>query len=153
MALSDKKRMNAPDREMLHLLFAVKRVLTYYEDSLEKLCRRAPGKIDFLKEASRNVELVIDDLLDTVPKEQLYTIKAEQDSQTIHVATRNAGQRPKDHWLITYDDLAVLASYAADVRCFSCLDHGGPCKLRSIFKEIPVQIVDRLVVPCWKEDE
>lgn len=50
--MDGKKRMNAPDREMLHLLFAVKRVLTYYEDSLEKLCRRVPGKIDFLKEAS-----------------------------------------------------------------------------------------------------
>ena len=153
MTTPDKKRMNVADREMLHLLFAVKRVLTYYEDSLEKLCRRVPGKIDFLEEASRNVELVIDDLLDTVPKEQLYTIKEEQDMQTIHVATRNAGRRPKDHWLMTYEDLATLASYAADVRCFSCLDHNGPCKLRSILKDIPVQIVNRLVVPCWKEDD
>ena len=150
--MDDRKRMNVADREMLHLLFAVKRVLTYYDDSLEKLCRRVPGKFCNLKEATGNVDTVIDALLETVPKEQLYTIKEEQDMQTIHVATRNAGQRPKDHWLMTYEDLATLASYAADVRCFSCLDHNGPCKLRSILKDIPVQIVNRLVVPCWKDE-
>lgn len=149
--MQDRKRIPAAGRETLNALFAMHSIMAGYQAQFERLCKRVPnGWRDFRLVQSR-LENLLDKLLDTIPAEQLVTIKHHMEISTIHLGVK--GVRPKDHWVISYDDLADLADYAAKTECMACNGKNGPCRLREIMQDLPIQGVDRIVVGCWQEND
>ena len=150
--MPERKRMTAADREVLNTLFAMASLMEHYNERFKLLCDRAEnGWRDFRLTETR-INGIIEKILDTVPIEQLRTIKNHMKLATIHIGVKNAGERPKDHWVLSYDETATLAENAVNVRCISCMDYNGPCKLRDVLKNIPIEVVGRFVIPCWKEE-
>lgn len=149
--MDERKRMTAADREILNTLFAMSSIADHCRERFKLLCERVPNAWRDFRLAETKINGIIEKILYTVPIEQLRTVKNHMEMATIHIGVKCAGERPKDHWLMTYDDVATLAAFATDVKCFSCMDYNGPCKLREVLKTIPIEVMDRLVVPCWKE--
>lgn len=148
--MSDRKRLPAAGREAINALFAIHSVMGVYEEQFKRLCERVPnGWRDFRMMQSK-LSTLLDGLLDTVPLDQLKAIKAHMEISTIHLGVK--GVRPKNYWLMTYDDLATLAEYATKTECFACTRTDGPCELRDVLKQLPVQGIERIVVGCWEED-
>ena len=63
---------------------------------------------------------LINNLLDTVPVEQLLTVKRQLDLTEIRIGIKSAAGRDKNYWVMSYDDLADLAEYATKTECFTC---------------------------------
>lgn len=145
-----KKRVTASDREALVMLYSISSVLEHFEGQLKSICQRVPnGWLDARMIQSKLNNMIIA-MLETIPVEQLKTIKHHMDLSTIHVGIRSAGKRPDDYWIMTYTDLADLAEYATKAECMFC-EGKSSCRLREVLKELPIQEVSKLVVPCWKE--
>lgn len=145
----DKRtRLPAASREALNALAAMHSLLCAYENQFSALFDRAGDAEGYAVIRSR-LETDLDAILDTIPLEQLKTIKHAIDIATIHVGVRAAGKRPDSMWVISYDDLADLAEYATKTQCMACDQMHKPCRLREILKELPVEGVEKLVVGCW----
>lgn len=145
----DKRtRLPAASREALNALAAMHSLLCAYENQFMVLFERAGDTEGYAAIKSR-LEKDLDAILDTIPLEQLKTIKHAIDIATIHVGVRAAGKRPDSMWVISYDDLADLAEYATKTQCMACNQMHKPCRLRDILKELPVEGVEKLVVGCW----
>lgn len=148
--MSDRKRLPAAGREALNALFATHSIMAGYAEQFKRLCERIPSGWRDFRMVQTKIESMLDKLLDTIPQEQLQTIKHHLEISTIHLGVK--GVRPKDYWLISYDDLADLAEHATKTECFACTKTDGPCRLREILKDLPIQGVSSVVVGCWKED-
>lgn len=145
----DKRtRLPAASREALNALAAMHSLLSAYENQFSALFERAGDTEGYAAIKSR-LETDLDAILDTIPLEQLKTIKHAVDIATIHVGVRAAGKRPDSMWVISYDDLADLAEYATKTQCMACDQMHKPCRLREILKDLPIQGVEKLVVGCW----
>ena len=149
--MSERYRVTASDREALVMLYSISSVLEHFEGQLKSLCHRVPNGWRDARMVQSRLNSLILSVLETVPVEQLKTIKHHMDLSTIHVGIRSAGKRPKDYWISSYDDLADLAEYATKAECLFC-DGKQSCRLRDVLKELPIEGVSGLVVPCWKED-
>ena len=145
-----RTRLPAASREALSALAAMHTLLCAYKDQFLALFSRGgdPEGYDAIKS---RLEKDLDGILDTIPLEQLKTIKHAIDIATIHVGVRAAGKRPDSMWVISYDDLADLAEYATKTQCMACNQMHKPCRLRDVLKELPVEGVEKLVVGCWDE--
>lgn len=149
--LGDKRtRLPAASREALNALAAMHSILAAYEGQFRQLFERA-GDLDGYDAIRGRIEDGLDKILDTIPIEQLRTIKHAIDIATIHVGVRAAGKRPDSMWVISYDDLADLAEYATKTQCMACNQMHKPCRLREILKDLPIEGVEKLVVGCWEE--
>lgn len=150
-AQGDKRtRLPAASREALNALAAIHTLLSAYEHQFSALFDRAGDAEGYAVIRSR-LETDLDAILDTIPIEQLKTIKHAIDIATIHVGVRAAGKRPDSMWVISYDDLADLAEYATKTQCMACNQMHKPCRLREILKDLPIEGVEKLVVGCWDE--
>ena len=147
---NNRKRLPAASREALNALAAMHSLLCAYEDQFMGLFGRANDEDGYWKIKYR-LEKDLDAILDTIPIEQLKTIKHAIDIATIHVGVRAAGKRPDSMWVISYDDLADLAEYATKTQCMACNQMHKPCRLRDILKELPIEGVEKLVVGCWED--
>lgn len=149
--MEDKRsRLPAASREALNSLAAIHTLLSACENQFIALFGRVGKEDDYWKIKSR-LEKDLDAILDTIPLEQLKTIKHAIDIATIHVGVRAAGKRPDDMWVISYQDLADLAEYATKTQCMACNQMHNPCRLRDILKDLPIDGVEKLVVWCWEE--
>lgn len=149
--LGDKRtRLPAASREALNALAAMHSILDAYEGQFRQLFERA-GDLDGYDAIRGRIEDGLDKILDTIPIEQLRTIKHAIDIATIHVGVRAAGKRPDSMWVISYDDLADLAEYATKTQCMACNQMHKPCRLREILKDLPIEGVEKLVVGCWED--
>lgn len=147
----DKRtRLPAASREALNALAAMHSLLCAYENQFMALFERA-GDTEGYAAIKSHLEKDLDAILDTIPIEQLKTIKHAIDIATIHVGVRAAGKRPDSMWVISYDDLADLAEYATKTQCMACNQMHKPCRLREILKDLPIEGVEKLVVGCWEE--
>ena len=147
----DKRtRLPAASREALNSLAAMHSLLCAYEDQFIGIFGRANDEDGYWKIRCR-LEKDLDAILDTIPIEQLKTIKHAIDIATIHVGVRAAGKRPDDMWVIPYQDLADLAEYATKTNCMACDQMHKPCRLRDILRDLPIQGVEKLVVGCWED--
>lgn len=146
----NRKRLPAASREALNSLAAMHSLLCSYEDQFIGLFGLANDEDGYWKIRCR-LETDLDAILDTIPLEQLKTIKHAIDIATIHVGVRAAGKRPDSMWVISYDDLADLAEYATKTQCMACDQMHKPCRLREILKDLPIQGVEKLVVGCWED--
>lgn len=147
---TERVRIPAQAREALNAISAMHSILRVYENQFRKLF----GRVEMEERYNNMVNLieeVTDKILDTIPIEQLKTIKHSMEISTIHVGVRPAGQRPDDQWVISYQDLADLAEYATKMNCLACDNTNKPCRLRDILKDLPIQGVERVVVGCWDE--
>lgn len=148
---ADKRtRLPAASREALNALAAMHSILGAYEGQFRPLFERA-GDLDGYDAIRGRIEAGLDKILDTIPIEQLRTIKHAIDIATIHVGVRAAGKRPDDMWVIPYQDLADLAEYATKTQCMACNQMHKPCRLRDILRDLPIQGVEKLVVGCWED--
>lgn len=147
----DKRtRLPAASREALNSLAAIHTLLSACENQFIALFGRVGKEDDYWKIKSL-LETDLDAILDTIPLEQLKTIKHAIDIATIHVGVRAAGKRPDSMWVISYDDLADLAEYATKTQCMACNQMHKPCRLREILKDLPIEGVEKLVVGCWED--
>lgn len=146
----ERKRLPVPAREALNAMFAMHSVMTGFEEQFKHMSRRIPnGWRDFRLIQSKMAKM-LEDILDTIPLEQLQVIKRHMEISSIHLGV--SGVKPKDYWLMTHEDLADLADYATKTTCFACTDTDKPCRLREILKNLPIKDVDTILVGCWKED-
>lgn len=147
----DKRtRLPAASREALNALSAMYSLLSAYENQFSALFERA-GDMEGYAAIKIRLETDLDAILDTIPLDQLKTIKHSIDIATIHVGVRAAGKRPDSMWVISYDDLADLAEYATKTQCMACDQMHKPCRLREILKDLPIQGVEKVVVGCWED--
>lgn len=150
--MDERKRLTAEGRELLSSLYAICSLMAAYSEKFQRLCGRVPNGWRDFRMAQTRLEKILEGVLDTVPLEQLQAVKHQVETTDIHTTTRRASARPKNLWVITYDDLADLAEYAAKTECICCNGKNGPCRLRDILRDLPIQGVDRVIVPCWRDD-
>lgn len=135
------KRMNSYDRESLITLLAIESLLKGYERQFKTLSDRVKyGWRDF-----RLIEYTIsrlnENLLKTVPDDQLRTIANHAKNTSIRVSTTRVTKPMDDDWVIARADLETLINYAAEGRCMMCTNHDGRgCRLRQLIEECPVEI-------------
>ena len=152
MQSTERKRMTAEERELFAALFALDNILDKFSGGYQRLCQRVPGGWRDYRIAQSRMASVITRLLDTVPVEQLLTVKRQLDLTEIRIGIKSAAGRDKNYWVMSYDDLADLAEYATKTECFTCDGAKHNCRLRQILKELPIQGVSKLIVNCWREE-
>ena len=143
MQSTERKRMTAEERELFAALFALDNILDKFSGGYQRLCQRVPGGWRDYRIAQSRIASVITRLLDTVPVEQLLTVKRQLDLTEIRIGIKSAAGR---------DNLADLAEYATKTECFTCDGAKHNCRLRQILKELPIQGVSKLIVNCWREE-
>ena len=134
-----QKRMVAEEREAIVLLSAIDTALRRYNGSISRMAERR-GKEWGEGEGSvfKAIDDLIEDLLLTVPMEQLNAIRNQMLMSDIHIGIRNA-QRPKDLWLITYEEGTALANALVESKCLFCeLNANEACPYRDLLDSLPV---------------
>ena len=140
-------RMNSYDRESLITLLAIESLLKGYEHQFKTLSDRVKyGWRDF-----RLIEYTIsrlnENLLKTVPDNQLRTITNHAKNTSIRVSTTRITKPTDDNWMISRTDLETLINYAAEGHCLMCTNTDGRgCRLRQLIEECPVD----MTVDCLK---
>lgn len=141
-------RMNANTREAFTILYAVSAALRHVEQHLEPLTKRVQNGWRDLRAAESLLDKCVDALMDTVPPEQLMTIKHQMDVSTFKIAIKPVGKARDDApWVVEKDDLTTLVKYAVDNTCVLC-DGKQKCELRSLLDELPVKIENDWIMPC-----
>lgn len=137
---SGKERLRGDEREGLIMLLLAAQVV---KDAEEKIGRRA-GKIKRgawrLHLAHSHIVRAGDDIMATVPVDQLQTAKHDMLSATYKIGWYRPLQ-VRDEWgvWIPYKDLSVMAGAISD-HCITCGKDGNEmrkCKLRRILNDLP----------------
>ena len=148
----ERTRINAEGKELFASLYAVENILKVYEEKYHRLVDRIPNGWRNFRLAQSNIEKINTALIDTIPVEQLITLKKQLDLTDIQIGIKSPAGRNKNYWVMSYDDLADLADAATKTECFTCDGAKHNCRLRQILKDLPIQGVSNLVVGCWKGD-
>ena len=148
----NQKRITPDEREMLCCLEALSRVFSNYGDRLKHLCERAHGA-DRIDEMAKAVDILLADVADTIPADQLFKIVQQMRMTDVHVGLKKPTGKPKDYWVISYDDAATLVDYATRTECIACDGKKHSCPLRDVLKDLPVVGITNYYVACWKGEE
>ena len=136
----------------IEILYAVENILKVYEEKYHRLVDRIPNGWRNFRLAQSNIEKINTALIDTIPIEQLITLKKQLELTDIQIGIKSPAGRSKNYWVMSYDDLADLADAATKNECFCCDGAKNNCRLRQILKELPIQGVSKLIVNCWREE-
>lgn len=134
-----QKRMVAEEREAIVLLSAIDTALRRYNGSITRMAERR-GQEWGEGEGSvfKRIDDLIEELLLTVPMEQLFAIRNQMLMSDIHVGIRNA-QRPDDLWLVTYEEATALANALVESKCLFCEKSANEkCPYRDLLDSLPV---------------
>lgn len=148
-----EKRIPAPAREALCWVAAMADTLDWMENEFVPLASRVENGVERYNQIREMMNGLLVDLLDTVPVQQLISIRAQLKSLRIRLVPKNAPiDQEKYVWTMDIDDIAKLASAAVDIRCTMCdKTAGNPCELRRILKDLPVEIQDKeIYINCMK---
>lgn len=144
----ERKRINAQQREAFVALYAGAQLLSEYEADFAAMARRVPNGYRDIKLIMSVLEKLLIKMLDTIPAEQLQTIRRQMEMSEIRVATKNYAARKNDDWVLSRDDIGALVTAAAS-NCMLCDNKSGAgCGLSRLMDELPVEVVNTLYVGC-----
>ena len=141
--------MVAQERETLGSLYAVYRLFESYSDDFKRLMQRVPNGWRDFRMVQTKIFSMLKKSIETVPADQERVIKHHVELNRIHVGVEDVGVRPKDLWVMSYDDIGVLAEHAVKTTCFMC-NKTGKCELRNVLKNLPLGGVNTALVRCWE---
>ena len=148
----EQKRMTPDEREMFCLVGALNTIFGCKGDRLKELCERV-GKAEKIDEVAKTIDELLIGIADTIPTDQLYKIVQQMKLTDIHVGLKKPTGKPKDYWVISYEDAAALADYATRTECIACDGNKHKCPLREVLKDLPIMGITNYYVACWKEEE
>lgn len=143
-----RTRMNANTREAFTVLYAVGNTLRHVERHLEPLAKRVPNCWRDIRLAEALLDKCVDSLMDTIPIEQLNSIRNQMKVSTFRVVSQPVGKDTYPSvWPMDRDDITTLVKYAVDGTCILC-DGKQKCELRNLLEEVPVKIENDWFMPC-----
>lgn len=145
--MSERVRMNATTREAFVILYAVSMALRHVEQHLEPLSKRVKYGWRNIRLAEALLDKLVEQLMDTIPEEQLRTIYHQMQVTTFKLASRSVGKEDGGFWVVDKDTLTTLVKYAVDNTCILC-DGKQKCELRSILDDMPVSIENESMMAC-----
>lgn len=148
--MNERKRMVPMQREAFVFLYAFGCGFEHAKGELKRLAARVPYGWRDLRLIQAKLDKITEGVMDTIPYEQLGTIREQMERSDIRVITRSAGMQPDAHWVISRQDLADLAGFAVETTCFVCDGNKKQCRLRKILKDLPVEGMTSMHVPCMK---
>ena len=104
----ERTRINAEGKELFASLYAVENILKVYEEKYHRLVDRIPNGWRNFRLAQSNIEKINTALIDTIPVEQLITLKKQLELTDIQIGIKSPAGRSKNYWVMSYDDLADL---------------------------------------------
>lgn len=147
--MTERKRLPASARDALMGLYAMDVLLDQYKQDYMRIADRADyGRRDMGLIRSR-LDALIKKILQTVPGEQLRSIRHQMEQSTIRVAVKSPkGRIGDDLWVCSREELVELVRFAVWGACPSCdKEDGSRCKLRQVIDALPVD-VDKIVMGC-----
>lgn len=152
--MTEKKRMNATTREAFVILYAVHMALKHVEPHMERLTKRVPFGWRNFRLAEVMLEKCVDQVMDTIPVEQLRTIMHQMAVSEFRICSKAVGGAANDNiWAIDKQTLTDLASYAVNGECVLCDKKDPKCRLRKLLADIPVDIHQSSMMPCGGIEE
>lgn len=148
--MSERKRMPPQTREAFTFLYAFGCGFEHAKGEIERLVRRVPNGWRDARLVQAKLDKLTENLMDTIPLEQLGTIRHQMEISEIRVMTRDVGKRTDANWVISRQDLADLAGFAIETTCILCDGNNKQCRLRKIIKDLPLGGFDGFYVPCMK---
>lgn len=146
----ERKRINSRQREALMALHGSALLMETYARDFEALARRLPHGYRDLRLILTTMDRLATQLLDTIPVDQLLTIRRHLSMSAVRVTVNDYTGKRQDSWLLSRDDVATLATAAVE-RCLACDNATGQgCELHRLLRELPVE-AETLFVPCMKE--
>lgn len=143
-----RTRMNANAKDAFTILYAVGVALRHVEQHLEPLAKRIPNGWRDIRLAEALLDKCVDSLMDTIPIEQLNSIRGQMKVSTFKIVPKPVGKDPvKGVWVMDRDDITALVKYAVDGTCMLC-DGKQKCELRNLLDEVPVKIENDWFMPC-----
>lgn len=135
-----RERMRGDEREGLIMLLLAAQVLKDAEEKIGRRAKKVKRGSWRMHLAKSHLDRAADDIMATVPVDQLQTAKHDMMKATYKIGW----YRPlpiRDEWgvWVSYHDLAVMAGAIAD-HCITCAKDGNgqrKCELRKILYEIP----------------
>ena len=87
--------------------------------------------------------------MDTVPPEQLLTIRRQMEVTEFRTVSKPVGKRTNDDnvWPMTKADITTLVKYAVETNCVVC-DGKQKCQLRDMLDDLPVDIENDWFMSC-----
>ena len=153
--MSELKRMTSNARSAFIALFALWDMCDQLEPEFKPLIETRAGQrgMKRFKLAERLLEKVCNDLMETIPTDQLRQIQTQVEHQQVRFVWKGPVQRNENGmWVLSVDEITMLARMAVDTHCLICdKTLGEPCQLRKLLDDLPIQIMDDgLLMSCRK---
>lgn len=145
----ERQRLPAQGREAVIWLYAIYEALKHYDDCIASTSRRVKNGYRDYRLIRATLDRLLTALLDTIPIDQLMTIKRHLSSSEVRVRTVSAGSSFDGcNWVISHDDLCRLTNMAIENTCFVCDGHKNGCELRKILDNVPEACMDSQAIAC-----
>lgn len=150
----ERQRMNSSAKATFISLFALFDMTDRLGEDFRKIIEpRTDGGWEKFKEVQRLLSEISYEVMDSIPLEQLRTIKYQCENSNVRIAWKGAVETPHDGmWVMELDDLLKLARISVGTNCLLCdKTLGHPCDLRRILDDLPITIDDDgFVMSCRK---
>ena len=148
---NEVNRINSAGRQQLLSLLAAGQILSGFEDEFIKIMSRIGNGVERFGNICRELDALNNELLRTVPKDQLQSMLKQSKFTRIAVLSKTDTRQLDGDWVTNRDDLAYLFDLAITGNCIACDDESGhKCRLRRLLSEYPVvkSDVTNVVCPC-----
>lgn len=145
----ERQRLSSQGREAVIWLYAIDEALKHYDAYITPTSRRLKNGYRDYRLIRATLDRLLTSLLDTIPIDQLMTIKRHLSSSEVRVRTVSAGSSFDGcNWVISQEDLLCLVSMAVENTCFVCDGHKNGCQLRKILDNVPAACMDNPAIAC-----
>lgn len=137
----ERQRMRRNERELMILLYAMEMLLQNARETAQKtLTARTTSGWRDIRLTETLLGKMNEELLDSVPQDQMQAIYADIQNSSIQIRVRAAASVPDSIWHLETGQIATLANYAVQ-SCLMCDNRSGKgCKLKKLLEELPIEI-------------
>ena len=150
----ERKRMNSSAKAAFIALFALADMAERMEEDFSQIIEpRTKRGWKKYKLAEKLLNDIAFEVMDTIPFDQLKSIKYQCENSNVRIAWKGAIETPHDGmWVMDLDELLELARISVGTTCLLCdKTLGNPCNLRRILDDLPITIDDDgIVMNCRK---
>ena len=146
-----KVPLTPAEREMYRMLAAMTVMMANLQKPLENVCSRV-GAESVIGETLEKWREMVTDIFLTLPDKQMKQVAYESKNSFLHMDLKRATGKPKDWWVLSYDEICVLIDNAIRTTCLACEGNKHKCELRDVIKNMPVLDIDRYYTPCWRDE-
>lgn len=138
----ERKRLTALERECLMLIDMTRMTCggVLDEKSMRKLVGRAKNGWTRYRQAMGILDKLVDEILDTVPIDQLKKLAASYDALTVRAVRKtDAVKLEDDAWVMDQHEIVTLCAAAVENTCLLCdKSEYWKCSLHQVLKDMPI---------------